>query len=89
MAHKQIGTEVTVNINQYPAEDEVCDKCGAPSTAYVKHPALKGGRCSACGGIWLPGLSFGPTKPIYADQISATMNDDGSATIHFNDDDNE
>lgn len=60
-----IGEQISVHVEPVPPADEVCGKCGADASHFVKHPALIGGNCSACDGIWLPALSFGKPEPIY------------------------
>jgi hypothetical protein len=80
-----IGEQFSLKIDPYPAAGEACPKCGADAENYIKHPALQGGRCNSCDGIWLPGLAVTETKPIYRDQISVEPTDDGGATIRFND----
>lgn len=80
-----IGEHLSVHVEPHPKDEDACGKCGADSSHYAKHPTLIGGRCTACGGIWLPGMTFGPPEPIYAHQLRVEPTADGGALIHFED----
>lgn len=70
-----IGEQFSVHVAPLPAEDECCPKCGADSICYEPHPALIGGNCAACDGIWLPALTFSTPEPIYELPFKITVAD--------------
>lgn len=76
------GIEVKVHIDQKPRPGDVCERCGADSSHYVKHAELHGGRCSGCGNVWLPGLEFSPPKEFEV-EIEVERTPDGGAILYF------
>lgn len=70
-----IGEQISVHVEPFPSEDECCPKCGADSICYEPHGALIGGNCAACGGIWLPALTFSAPEPIYELPFKLTVAD--------------